>query len=101
MLSLLIYGYATGTYSSQRIEAVTYESLAFRYIAANSHPDHDTLCTFRKRFLGEIESRCGARRVVVGGDGLEHPQNGGAAYAWWLPWPVADAGNEPQQASRV
>jgi len=56
LLSLLIYGYATGTYSSRRIEAATYDSLAFRYIAANRHPDHDTLCRFRKRFLGEIES---------------------------------------------
>ena len=56
LLSLLIYGYATGTYSSRRIEAATYDSLAFRYIGANSHPDHDTLCAFRKRFLGEIES---------------------------------------------
>lgn len=56
LLSLLIYGYATGTYSSRRIETATYDSLAFRYIAANSHPDHDTLCTFRKRFLTQIES---------------------------------------------
>jgi transposase len=56
LLALLIYGYASGTYSSRRIEAATYDSLAFRYIAANSHPDHDTLCTFRKRFLSEIES---------------------------------------------
>jgi len=56
LLALLLYGYATGTYSSRRIEAATYDSLAFRYIAANSHPDHDTLCTFRKRFLSEIES---------------------------------------------
>jgi transposase len=56
LLSLLFYGYATGTYSSRRIEAATYDSLAFRYISANRHPDHDTLCTFRKRFLGDIES---------------------------------------------
>jgi len=56
LLSLLIYGYATGTYSSRRIELATYESLAFRYIAANMQPDHDTLCTFRKRFLKEIEA---------------------------------------------
>jgi transposase len=56
LLSLLIYGYATGTYSSRGIEAATYESLAFRYIGANSHPDHNTLCTFRKRFLSEIEA---------------------------------------------
>jgi len=56
MLGLLIYGYATGVYSSRRIEAATYESIAFRYIAANTQPDHDSLCTFRKRFLKEIEA---------------------------------------------
>ena len=56
LLALLIYGYATGTFGSRRIEQATYESLAFRYIAANTHPDHDTLCTFRKRFLPEIEA---------------------------------------------
>ena len=54
MLGLFIYGYATGVLSSRRIEAATYESVAFRYIAANEHPDHDSLCTFRKRFLKEI-----------------------------------------------
>jgi transposase len=56
MLGLLVYGYATGVYSSRRIEAATYESIAFRYIAANVQPDHDSLCTFRKRFLKEIEA---------------------------------------------
>ena len=56
LLALLIYGYATGTFGSRRIEQATYESLAFRYIAANTHPDHDTLCAFRKRFLPEIEA---------------------------------------------
>ena len=56
LLGLLIYGYATGTYSSRRIVRASYDSIAFRYIAANSHPGHDTLCAFRKRFAGEIES---------------------------------------------
>ncbi len=56
LLALLIYGYATGTYSSRCIERASYDSLAVRYIAANTHPDHDTLCTFRKRFLKEIEA---------------------------------------------
>jgi len=56
MLGLLIYGYATGVYSSRRIEAATFESIAFRYIAANEQPDHDSLCVFRKRFLKEIEA---------------------------------------------
>ena len=56
MLGLFIYGYATGVFSSRRIEAATYESVAFRYIAANEQPDHDSLCTFRKRFLKQIEA---------------------------------------------
>ena len=56
MLGLLIYGYATGVYASRRIEAATQDSIAFRYIAANEQPDHDSLCTFRKRFLKEIEA---------------------------------------------
>ena len=56
MLGLLIYGYATGVYSSRRIETATHESIAFRYIAANEQPDHDSLCSFRKRFLEEIEA---------------------------------------------
>ena len=55
MLGLLIYGYCTGVYSSRRIEAATHESIAFRYIAVNEQPDHDSLCAFRQRFLKEIE----------------------------------------------
>src|SRR3990172_4872347 len=56
ILGLLICAYPTGVCSSRRIEAASYESIAFRYIAANTHPDHDSLCTFRKRFLKEIEA---------------------------------------------
>ena len=56
MIGLLVYGYATGVFSSRRIEAATYESIAFRYIAANTQPDHDSLCTFRKRFPKEIKA---------------------------------------------
>ncbi len=56
LLSLLIYGYATGTFSSRKLERATYDSLAFRFIACNLHPDHDTLATFRKRFGGEFQS---------------------------------------------
>ncbi|SEM23671.1 IS1182 family transposase [Halomonas daqiaonensis] len=55
LLSLLVYGYATGVYSSRKIERATYDSVAFRYLAANTHPDHDTLATFRRRFLPELE----------------------------------------------
>jgi transposase len=55
LLGLLVYGYATGVFSSRKLERATYDSVAFRFIAANDHPDHDTLATFRRRFLGEIE----------------------------------------------
>lgn len=51
LLALLFYGYATGVFSSRKLEQATYDSVAFRYIAANDHPDHDTIATFRKRFL--------------------------------------------------
>jgi transposase len=54
LAALLLYGYATGTYSSRKIEQACYDSIAFRYIAANTHPDHDTLCAFRRRFLPEL-----------------------------------------------
>jgi transposase len=55
LLAILVYGYATGVFSSRRLERATYDSVAFRYLAAGSHPDHDTLATFRRRFLGELE----------------------------------------------
>jgi transposase len=56
LLGLLIYGYASGVHSSRKIERATYDSVAFRYVAANTHPDHDTLATFRRRFLKEVET---------------------------------------------
>jgi transposase len=56
LLGLLVYGYASGVHSSRKIERATYDSVAFRFVAANTHPDHDTLATFRRRFLKEIET---------------------------------------------
>jgi len=56
LLSLLVYGYATGKFSSRKIERVTYDSLEFRYVACNRHSDHDTLASFRKRFGNEFQS---------------------------------------------
>ena len=56
LLGLLIYGYATGVFSSRKLERATYASVAFRFIAANDHPDHDTIATFRRRFLKDIEA---------------------------------------------
>src|SRR6201998_1403693 len=56
LLALLLYGYATGVFSSRKLERATYDSVAFRFISANQHPDHDTIANFRRRFLKEIEA---------------------------------------------
>src|SRR5476649_747714 len=56
LLGLIIYGYATGVFSSRKLERATYDSVAFRFVAANQHPDHDTIATFRRRFLPRIEA---------------------------------------------
>jgi len=56
LLGVLVYGYATGVFSSRKLERATYDSVAFRFLAANDHPDHDTIATFRRRFLEEIEA---------------------------------------------
>ncbi|HEY4115215.1 MAG TPA: IS1182 family transposase [Rhizomicrobium sp.] len=56
LLGLLVYGYATGVFSSRKLERATYDSVAFRFIAANQHPDHATIATFRRRFLKQIEA---------------------------------------------
>jgi transposase len=55
LLGLLFYGYATGVFSSRKIERATYEAVPFRFIAGNQHPDHDTLATFRRTFLLELK----------------------------------------------
>lgn len=55
LLALLFYGYATGVFSSRKLERSTYDSVAFRFIAANTHPDHDTIAVFRKRFLSQLK----------------------------------------------
>jgi transposase len=56
LLGLIVYGYATGVFSSRKIERATHESIPFRFIAGNMHPDHDTVANFRKQFLGEIQA---------------------------------------------
>jgi len=55
LLGLLFYGYATGVFSTRKLERATYETVPFRFIAGNLHPDHDTLATFRKAFLLELK----------------------------------------------
>lgn len=55
LLGLLLYGYVTGVFSSRQIEKATYENIPFRFIAGGLHPDHDTIATFRRRFLSDIK----------------------------------------------
>jgi transposase len=54
LLGIIVYGYATGVFSSRKLERATYDSVAFRFVAANEHPDHDTIASFRRRFLPQI-----------------------------------------------
>lgn len=56
LLGLVFYGYATGVFSTRKIEKATHESVPFRFIASNMHPDHDTIANFRKKFLAEIQT---------------------------------------------
>jgi transposase len=74
MLALLIYSYATGTFSSRQIERSTYESVPVRYLCAGTHPDHDSICTFRvqngdllaKNFHQFLELAARAKVLKVG-----------------------------------
>jgi len=54
MVRLLIYGYCRGVASSRRMERATYEDVGFRYLAADEHPDHDTIARFRQEQLGSL-----------------------------------------------
>ena len=56
LLGILVYGYATGVFSSRKLERATHDSVAFRFVAVNQHPDHDTIAAFRWRFLKPIEA---------------------------------------------
>lgn len=56
MVALLFYGYATGVFASRKLERATHDSVAFRYVTANQHPDHDTIANFRQRFLKELSA---------------------------------------------
>jgi transposase/ElaB/YqjD/DUF883 family membrane-anchored ribosome-binding protein len=54
MLELLIYCYANGIFSSRRIERATYRDIAVRFLTGNTHPDHDTICTFRRENFDSV-----------------------------------------------
>ena len=76
MLAMLIYCYANGVFGSRRIERATYRDIGARYITADEHPDHDTICKFRREnfeaiaasFFGGVSAGAGAG-VNEGGDG--------------------------------
>jgi len=59
MVKVLFYGYATGRYSSRRLEAATYDEVPMRFLAANQHPDHSTLAEFRRRHLAALSGLFG------------------------------------------
>jgi len=61
LLALFIYGYITRTFFSRKIEAVTYDSIAFRFLAGNTHPDHSSLAEFRRRFQDLFKNYSGPK----------------------------------------
>ncbi len=74
LLALLIYSYATGTFASRQIEALSHYDVALHFLCANTHPDHDTLCTFRRQnkallqetFVQVLQLTAGLKLVRVG-----------------------------------
>src|SRR5450631_4848341 len=54
LVALLLYGYSTGVFSSRKLERACFDSVAFRFISANTSPDHDTIADFRKRILPKL-----------------------------------------------
>jgi transposase len=66
MVALLFYGYATGVFASRKLERATHDSLAFRYICANTHPDHDTIARFRKNFAEQLKA-CFTQILLIAG----------------------------------
>jgi transposase len=77
LLGLLVYGYAAGVFSSRKLERATYDPMAFRFVAANDHPDHHTIASFRQRFLKEIEALF-VKVLPLARDGRAEDGRGGA-----------------------
>src|SRR5437588_5878968 len=79
LLGLLLYGYASGVFSSRKIERATYEAVPFRFIAGNLHPDHDTLATDRAHLPARTEGPLRASAPARAGGGCTqagHDQSG-------------------------
>src|SRR5467141_3875064 len=64
MLALLIYCYANGIFSSRRIERATYRDLGVRFLTGDTHPDHDTICSFRRQLLPSLSMNFSAKRSL-------------------------------------
>ena len=69
LLGLLLYGYATGVFSSRKIERATYEAVPFRFIAGNLHPNHDTLSTDRAHVFANSQGALRASALACAGGG--------------------------------
>ena len=70
MLALLFYCYATGIFTSRKIEQATYEQIPVLFITGGTHPDHDSINTFRKRFLGELSDLFVKLLLIAHGMGI-------------------------------
>src|SRR6202521_3432819 len=70
MVRLLLYGYCVGVMSSRRIERASYEDIAFRYLSADQHPDHDTIAAFRQQHLEALAGLLGQALRLCGETGL-------------------------------
>src|ERR1035437_1196891 len=77
MVRVLLYGYCTGSYSSRQLQAKTYEDIAFRYLAADEHPDHSTLAEFRQRHLEALAGLVPPSVAVVSEGGAGEAGTGG------------------------
>ncbi len=71
MAARLLYGHATGIFSSRKLDRATYDSVAFRFVtAANQHPEHDTICDFRRPFLPQVHTFFEQILLIAAGSGM-------------------------------
>ena len=56
MVKILLYGYATGVFSSRKLARKMREDVAFRVLAAGKFPAHRTIAEFRQRHLHEFQA---------------------------------------------
>ena len=82
MLALLVYCYANGIFGSRRIERATYRDIGVRYVASNCHPDHNTICPFRRNNFEAVATRLPSADGTAAAAGEDRP----------LPTPSTDGG---------